>query len=198
MIKKGHKIISTLLTSQKFAHDRPLDSSKSSAFTLIEVLVSLVISGIMLTLVTSSYWLFLKVHKKAAVSRELQQETRFAMTRMADKIRAYNINYQDYESGGACPPSQTRNYKLCLNDHTISFHENNVWLDEHPLFSIDKFTVETAYFEFSPEVDPLKNIGNLPAQIQPKTTVFLHLTSKKFPDTELKVQTTLSSRKYNQ
>ena len=119
------------------------------------------------------------------------------MTRIADKIRAYSIDYKQYETRGRCAGAVNRSHTLCLEqNHLIEFQNENLYLDRQPLFSEEKFRVKNVFIAFSPEKDPRKNLGSLRLQIQPKVTVFLEVEARKDPKVNLKVQTTLSSRKY--
>ncbi len=174
----------------------PKTQYQRSGFTLIELLVAVVISGIVLVSVMSSFWLFIQTHQKAEANRELQREVRFAMTRIADKTRNYSIKYSEYQSGGNCPPSINQNHKLCLEDHSFEFRDGNLWLEDQPIFSENKFKVNDAFFGFSPDEDPKINLGELDLQIQPKVTVYLEVESKRDSNINFEVQTSLSSRKY--
>jgi|GEM_PF-4835323 len=87
---------------------------KPKGFTLIELLVAMVITGIMLTLVMGSYWTFLQTQQKMTVSREIQSEVRFALSRITDKVRSGRINYSQYSGSGDC--TTNINHNLCLID----------------------------------------------------------------------------------
>ncbi len=184
---------------------------KVSGFTLIEVLVSLVIMGIMLTLATSSYWVFMQTNIKAGISRDLQQEMRFGLTRMTDQMRGFSIDYSAYGDVTSDCGSGNLNQKFCFGknskgefvfleykedpDEDADTDDEMLFFDGQPLFS-SKFRVSGFYVAFSPTESPYRN-GASEFQIQPKATFFLKVESKRFENIKLELQTTISSRKYN-
>ena len=169
---------------------------KTQGFSLLELLVAMVLSGIVLVSVLTSFWLFIQTHQKAELNRELQRETRFALSRIADKTRNFSIDYEQYKPGENCPPSINQNHKLCLEGHSVEFKNNNLYLDDQPLLSPEKFHINTAHFGFSPDKDPRKNLGDIHLQIQPKVSINFNVESKKINTIKFDIQTTLSSRKY--
>lgn len=174
-------------------------------FTLIELLVSIVITGMMLTLVMASYWTFLQTNAKMAVSREIQSEVRFTLTRLADKVRASTINYAEYELGGLCNVNLNRN--LCLLTpggdtylfrydnaaQTLSLGSDDATLQ--PLLSPNRYQVTSLYFGYAPQNDPT-DLSQ--AQQQPKVTIFLSVSpsDERYQDLSIETQTTISSRQY--
>lgn len=183
-------------TLKKLTSSEVSSRFKKSGFSLIELLVAMVISGIVLVSVLTSFWLFIQTHQKAELNRELQRETRFALSRIADKTRNYAIDYEQYKGGGDCPPSINQNHKLCLEGYNVEFKNDNLWLNDQPLLSPDKFIINTARFGFSPDKDPRKNLGDIHLQIQPKVTISFNVESRKVSTIKFDIQTTLSSRKY--
>ena len=135
---------------------------KSQGFTLIELLVAMVITGIMLTLVMASYWTFLQTQEKMAVSRELQSEVRFALNRLADKVRSSTINYDEYNASMPGYFCNDINKKLCLinknktpnetyyfefDDTNKSLKMGNDKTNLQPLLSPNKFLVDRIHFD---------------------------------------------------
>ncbi len=169
---------------------------KHTGFSLVELLVAMVITGIMFTSVTASYWLFLQSHLKAENTRLLQQEVRFAMTRITDKVRAYNLHYTEYQTGGNCGPNLNQNEVLCLQGYHFKKQGDNVLMNDQPLFSDNRVMVDSVFFDFSPAQDPLKNLANPDLQIQPKVTIYLRVKSKFYQEVQFQAQTTISSRQY--
>ena len=166
----------------------------------------------MLTLATSSYWLFLKTNMKTEVSRDLQQEMRFALTRITDRMRAYSIDYEEYSDISPKACSGYANAKACFTGGSIlrydadpdadeSTEDGMLYLEDQPLFSPKKINVTAFYTDFSPRINPYKpeNMGNLDIQIQPKATFFIEAQAKdkRFKNIKLQLQTTISSRKYS-
>lgn len=189
-------------------------NTKVSGFTLIELLVSIVITGMMLTLVLASYWTFLQTQQKMAISRELQSEVRFVFNRFADKVRSSTIDYAEYVPGGECEITGTR---LCLIDSAgigIFFYYDSAntilnlgirpaynagdpvpVIEYEPVISPNKFTVTGLNFDFSPTDNPAILAND---QLQPKTTFYLEVSPRdgRYQDLVIESQTTISSRQY--
>ncbi|MCK5460557.1 prepilin-type N-terminal cleavage/methylation domain-containing protein [Candidatus Gracilibacteria bacterium] len=175
-------------------------SQRKNGFTLVEVLVSIVISGMVLVSVMGSYWILMKTNQAAELSRNLQKETSFTLIRMTDKIRSLSIDYEAYEnnSGKLCENQnlQTEQIMLCIKDNQIFEHKDGMlFMNDQPLFS-SSFEVETVYFSVSPSQDPFKNLAKKEFQLQPKVTIFLKVKAKLNPKIKFEIQTTISSRKY--
>ncbi len=174
---------------------------KNKAFTLIEVVVSMVVSALLLTLVLGSFWLLIQINQKNEIAGELQKQTSFAMIRMSDKIKNHSIDYRAYQhdSETICQnlalTSGTQN-RLCLqNGYKFKQKNSNLFMNNHQLFS-DDFEVEYVYFFVSPAEDPFSDITNFSIQIQPKVTIKLKVKSKKYDNIFLEIGSTISSRKY--
>jgi len=180
---------------------------KPKGFTLIEVLVSIVVAGIVLSAVMTSYASLSQTSRKATLTRQLQKETHFALMRMEDKIRSLPIGYDQYEGSGHCiGESIGGGKKLCLGqDVALEFHADNGQLLFHkylpgedksqPLFS-GRTLVQEATFSVVPTKDPAQNLGDKSLQLQPRVELFLNVASRIEPDITLQIRTTLSSRLY--
>jgi prepilin-type N-terminal cleavage/methylation domain-containing protein len=176
-------------------------SYKNKAFTLVEVLVSMVVSGLLLTLILGSFWLLIEVNQKNEVSGELQKQTSFALLRIADNVKNYSVDYDAYKdfSTSIC---KNRDLKigtqqlLCLGgDHVFEKKKDNLFMDGQPLFS-EYFEVVDIQFLVSPTANPFDDITEKSRQIQPKVTILLEVKSKKYENISLQIQSTISSRKY--
>ncbi len=176
-------------------------TSKNSGFTLIELLVSMVVSAILLTTVLSSFWALLQTNDRNKNFSQLQQETSFAMARIADKIKNYSIDYDAYTSPGVCQGMTINDTLkvLCLNSNTFELDssQETLKMNGQPLFS-KSFKVEKSLFQISPAKNPYyrDNIGKKEVQLQPKVTIILKVSSIKYPNMVLNIQTTISSRQY--
>lgn len=171
---------------------------KNKGFTLIEVLVSLVISSMILVSVMGSYWVLIKANKSAEISRGLQKETNFAMIRMADSIRNFSIDYESYAfgSGAVCESLDINSCQnLCVKGNVYQHKNGNLFMNDQPLFS-NKYKVEDVYFLTAPGANPFENLDNRSLQLQPRVTIFIKVFSKENPAIKLEIQTTVSSRKY--
>ena len=170
---------------------------KSNAgFTLVEMLVAMVILGILLTMVMQSYWGLIQIYQKAEIMRQLQRESHFTLTRVADKMRYHSLNYQAYNLGGAC--GVTLSKKLCLGPHVFIFDDvtGSLTMDGQPLFSSDVIEVRHLDFSFTPDRDPFVHLGTPSAQTQPKLTLLMEVAAQDLPDLKFDLQATISSRKY--
>lgn len=177
---------------------KKIKRTKNKGFTLIEVLVSLVISSMLLISVMGSYWVLMKANKSAEISRGLQKETNFTIIRMADSIRNFSIDYEAYPigSGTICENLNMKSCQnLCIKNNFFEYKDQNLWMNEQPLFS-SKYEVEDVYFSTAPNKDPFENLADRQLQIQPRVTIFIRVTSKENPSIKQEIQTTIASRKY--
>jgi prepilin-type N-terminal cleavage/methylation domain-containing protein len=175
----------------------------SKAFSLIEILVTIVISGIVLSGVLGSYFSLVQASQKADTARQLQKEVNFAMIRMADKIRSYSINYSVYEDQDISKDGSRFLFTEGNEGATHKFQIENsdgkqiLTMDGAPLFS-SFFEVKDFHVSITPNNDPFDsaNLGDSEAQFQPKATIFLSVEARRYPDVSLVIQTTISSRRY--
>ncbi len=166
---------------------------KRSGTSLVELLVTTVIAGIIFSSAMGSYFVFAKNTQKMNIWREIQKETHFAMIRMADKIRAHSIDFPAYDSGN-CVTDVNRN--LCLGGNNFfKFEDENLKMNGAPLFS-NQFKVERIHFEVSPNLDPFTNLTNKLVQTQPKVQIQIAISSRRNPDVNFAIRTTISSRVY--
>lgn len=186
---------------------------KNKGFTLVELVVTMVILGLVFSGVMGAYYMLLQTRDRVDLEREMQKEVSFAITRMTDKIRAESVDYQAYESGGRCQSTYLQGaQKICLGDHWYLFFdgassqlfiENSVG-QRQGLFS-HKFLVTSAEFYTTPEKDPYDpaHIAISDYQLHPKTQIYLEVASVRKnknntdPLIKMDIQTTVSSRQYN-
>jgi hypothetical protein len=166
---------------------------KNSGTSLVELLVTTVVAGIIFSSAMGSYFVFAKSTQKMNIWREIQKETHFSMIRMADKIRSNSIDFPAYISGN-CVIDTNRN--LCLSDNNFfEFKNENIEMNGAPLFS-KQFKVERIKFQISPEKDPFTNITQKELQIQPKVEIQIEISSRRDPKINFAIRTTISSRLY--
>jgi len=182
---------------------------KNSGFTLIEVLVATVISAGMLTLVMTSFWTLWQTYRTADLMREMQHEATFAMTRIADKVRAEGLDYSAYNNPTQCQPNI--NHLLCVGSNTFfRFDPAEAMLfmgnytNQNPLFSADKFLILDLRFAHYPLNAPTRT--DLGTQFQPQVVVRFSIVSRRdiwgreidpADSFSLDLQTTISSRQYD-
>lgn len=175
--------------------------TKNAGFSLIELLVSIVISGLVLSTVMAGYWTLVQAHHTTEIKRNMTQETTFALTRIADRVRTYSVDYEAYNSlpspGTCATVSFSGSEILCLGQNNV-FEKTGTQLlmNTQPLIS-PQFEVTMLNFQISPGQDPFQNISNKTAQLQPKVTILLETRSVKDPSLSFLLQTTISSRKYS-
>lgn len=166
---------------------------KNLGFTLLEVLISIVIGGIILASAMSAYGSFTKASQAISLAQKLEKQTTFALTRISDRIRNHSIGYEHY---GNYNPGSTEN-RLFLGDQTeITFEDENLFMNGEPFFS-QEFFVKKAQFLVSPPENPFsKTLSNIDHYIQPKVSISLDIESRKDPGVKNSIQTTISSRIY--
>lgn len=199
-----------------FEKEKNSKNHKNSGFTLIELLVAMVIGSMVMIMLMQSYWVMMQTHFRIEASREMQREMRFGMNRLTDKIRANALDYDAYDSLGDCNSvTKESATKICLtgrdeNGDIVSFVIEKsgeeltfqrttsgippVTTVAQPLFS-DRFKVVDAQFRSTPADNPFDY--DLASQMQPKTTIFIELESRRDSSVKLSVQTTVSSRVYS-
>jgi len=181
---------------------------KTSGVTLIELLVSMVIMGIIISLVLGSAWTMVKTQDQAAHFRNLQQEIHFSMSRISDLIRTYGIDYLNNDDLLNPVQELTLNGKIYGSDPIVleikssGNREKSLFINDSPLLStlvkVKEIGIDTlGEFTVSPKGDPFTNYGNPEMQIQPRVEIFLVLQDIKYPHLEIPIQTTISSRKYS-
>lgn len=174
---------------------------KAAGFTLVEVLVSIVITAIVIVAVMASMWHLVLANHQADALRQLHKQVHFSLVRSADKIRTHSIDYTQHpeDGSGTCAPlpgGMTAIEKICLGDgHILEFRDKNLFLDDSPLFG-DAFEVESVGFLVSPTKAPSDNIADKSTQLQPKVTIHMSVRSRAFSSAFMEVQTTISSRRY--
>ncbi|MDH3325075.1 MAG: type II secretion system GspH family protein [Candidatus Peregrinibacteria bacterium] len=169
---------------------------KVEGISLIEVLVSIVISGIVFSAVMVSYFSLIQTQKKADLMRQLQKEVHFAIIRIADKIRANSIDYSAYSEGSCSAVDLRSSLKLCIGDGNVfELNGDRLLMNEAPLIS-QKFSINKLFFYSSPTSNPAENKGDPSIQFQPKVTIYLEVESQLDPSIKMEVQTTISSRNY--
>ncbi len=172
---------------------------KKQGVTLIELLVVIVTSAIVLSSVVASFASLVGVVEKIDVSRQLQKEIHFALVRVADSMRAYGIDYEAYEGGDCMGQSKESATKVCFGNGFVfekkkreNREHSGFFMNGEPLFSSVFHVNDVNVFDITPrEKDDMKNY-------QPKVTIYLDVVSRQYPDISFQIQTTISSRVYNQ
>lgn len=162
---------------------------RAAGFTLIELLVAVTISGIILSGVMSSYAGFIRTKQQIDLHRQLQTQTSIAMSRIADKVRDYGIDYASdtkVRSENILPVGQ--GVQFVIEDEQLIMSQNGV----HARMFGEAITVRGT-FEITPGPEQFDERLRLN---QPKVHVQIQMTHKQDPSVTLELQTTLSSRRY--
>jgi len=165
---------------------------KKSGFSLLEILVTIVISGILLAAAAGNFAYFLRAEQKINLQRELQKQVFFAMSRLNDAVRGCEIDFASFSPEKINFKKNSVEKIFEKTDENHIFPENFL-LENQPLFS-KKFRVEKINFVISPKKDPRENWAN--PQFQPKVEIFLHARSREIPEISTAVRTVISSRIY--
>ena len=184
--------------------------TKFLGFTIMEVLVSTVLFGIVMSLVLGSVWTMVKTREQTARFRNLQQELQFGMVKMADLIRAYGIDYAQHDTEGA--PLDGELQRLILGhkvwgEKPLTLQINigsegddtpaHINLNGVPLFSprvqlkADEEGQIISYFQVTPEADPFQSYGESDYQLQPRVKIYLVLQDREYSNLEIPIQTTI-------
>jgi prepilin-type N-terminal cleavage/methylation domain-containing protein len=227
-MKNLNKWLLNLKSRKFFAKEqkKPIKKTfKHKGFTLFEVMVSMVISGMVMASAMGTYWVLVQSHHKNALYREMLRQTMFAMTKMTDQVRNYGIDYDAYASGSACDAVGYKNGQtvsgnmiLCLGGDIVFEGEKTEDLSPKtipakyfyklnikktvsgittisPLFS-DNFEVESLKFSFTPEKEPNKTGYEKEYQLQPKVNISMKVRSSLDHNVNFSLQTTVSARNY--
>lgn len=188
---------------------------KVRAFTLIEMLVSMTIAGIVFASVMTSYASLTRARQRIELFRGLQQQGSFALIRITDKVRDYGIDYDAYASGWPYSGSTIETQVLYLGDGTVfELDSDGIFRMNGELLLASSVEVvpDTFSFIITPDADPsvlvhpsyytlndpsASSSDYLTEQVQPKVQVQMDLRSTMNEAVILPLETTLSTRIYN-
>jgi type II secretory pathway pseudopilin PulG len=180
-----------------------------SAFTLIEILVTMAIFITAITTVSAIFTFSNRTQRKTQAIQKTQADARFAMEVMAQQIRRGSIDYADATYGGTI--SNNPQDVLVLrdaNDNQIWFKKKDfsgrdaVAMSEDGVSWIDltppDISVDILKFYLSPSTPPFADTPT--SNSQPMVSVVLR-TSNNSTDGQglfpVFLQTTVSSRQYS-
>jgi type II secretory pathway pseudopilin PulG len=187
---------------QKYLRRVSLRPKKYSAFTLVEMITTITITVILLSVVLASYGSMTRVIQDVKLSQKLQREVHFTMQRITDRMRNGSINYASMVSDNQ-DMSSPQKLILGTGDDEISIEKRSTGdkiftldFDGQRIFS-NLFTVEKFHINISPEVDPYLPVNKYTDNYkQPRLKVSLVVRSIDKPHISQSLQTTISSRKY--
>jgi prepilin-type N-terminal cleavage/methylation domain-containing protein len=207
---------SRLKTSFDKAQDRQTQNSDSklhSGMTLIEIIVTIAILVIALTIIGSLLVSIIKAQTRTNASRTVQQEARNVMETIAreaklvdgsDQYSALIINNvgEDRDtqrnSGNQLHLTKGNNDEKVfqLKNNAVRVDGNNITSDQVNVTELTFKTSNESYYDPS-DYDPANptDYSWLP-DIQPFVSIILTLQSKRVPEVEVTLKTTVSSRDY--
>jgi type II secretory pathway pseudopilin PulG len=178
-----------------------LTRTKTTAFTLIEVITTIVITVILLSIILASYASMTRVVQDIKLSQKLQRETNFALQRITDRMRNGSINYAAMVAANQTirSPQQlildTGENQVLIERKKSGDHQT-LYFDGEPIFS-ELFHVEHFHVTINPINDPYLPINKYTtAYQQPKIRLDVEVRSIAKPTITQALQTTISSRKY--
>lgn len=154
---------------------------KNTGFTLIELIVSITIGGIILATVMGSFLTLGKTKQQLDLTRQIQRELSFATIRIADRVRSQSIDYSRIQDAN--------HHALPIGDNELfSFDKDAkmLFMNDAPLFS-KNLMVQDAEFTVSP----------LNSEVQPRVHLEIRVserTTAETPRVSIPLRTTISSR----
>jgi len=155
---------------------------KIKGFTIIETIIAITLSGVVFSAILGTYVVFQRTEITLDRLRILQKQTNFALSRIVDKSRDYNLD--------TLSANCLNNTHLCLrnNNELIIFlyEDENIFMIKdsikEPLFS-RQFKVTEASFN--------KDITN-----HPLINIQINVQDQKGESLPLFIETSISSRSY--
>lgn len=198
----GVKIRNETMKKTPFIRNTKYIIRKRNAFTLIEVITTIAITVILLSIVLASYASMTRVIQDMKLSQKLQREVHFTMQRITDRMRNESINYAAMIADNQDIGSPQK-LILGTGENAVTIERKSsgegafsLEFDGQPIFS-DLFTVERFHVQIDPLVDPYLPANKYTNNYrQPKLMVGLTVRSIDKPTIVQSLQTTISSRKY--
>ena len=177
--------------------------SQKPAFSLIEIIITITISGIVFSSVLANFFIYIKQQNKIQVIREVNADTHFPLLRMSDKIRSFAIDYAKHKIGkDRCPTISSfkvdricleKDYQFFLEDRVVQMKKGS---KTSPLTS-KNIIVDKLLFFVTPAENPFTKTTQRQNRLQPKVTIFISARSVRLPEITQTMQTTISSRIYD-
>ncbi len=161
---------------------------KFAGFTLVEVVVSITIGGVILATVMGTYLSLAKIKADLDISRKIQREMNFAMMRMGDRIRFNEISFDKYDRHVLCAgglDSEKCKYGTKFQFKKSDNEENKtgkLLMNNDPLFS-PQLNVEAFRFTVQGENDE-----------QHRVQIEMLVSAVAKPSIKIPLRTTISSR----
>ncbi len=175
---------------------------KTTGFTLMELMVAITVSGIILSAVMTSYAALVANKQKIDQFRHTQSAATLSMSKIADKVRDFGINYDAYEGGDASTETTLLHIGPYIDEneveHDISFEIKNgkilMQYNDRVAPITGGLVVSDGAFVVQPSTVPNRGEG---AQLyQPRVDVDLSFVSADDESIKMDLETSLSSRQY--
>lgn len=187
------------------------------AFTLIELIISMLIFTIFIAIVGTSYLHLTGAQRDANQTRKVYSEARMLMDQLTEEIRLNTIDWECYEDPLDCGrmenPVETLGVTNKAGTKRVRFRKNNTennlqisrnikgetgWKgnygfpDKDTFLSINTKTIEITKLDFhiSPAGDPRINYEDASYQYQPQVTIKMEVSAKSpnRPDGRIKFE----------
>ncbi|KKT02953.1 MAG: hypothetical protein UV80_C0001G0055 [Candidatus Peregrinibacteria bacterium GW2011_GWF2_43_17] len=190
-----------------------------AGFTLIEMIVSICIFTIFISMLAGTYLYIARAQRETAEARKVYSGLRDVVEEISEEVKLSGIYYDCYSgvlvgvnecstyfdlARGSVATSlalmDDENLKIfVLEDGKVGVKEyeysDGLWVPKTSSYlSGEDFNVDSFYFGIFPAEDPSDNYEDLSVQYQPHVTLYVSVSSEG--GTELDLQTSISVRKY--
>lgn len=179
-------------------------------FTLIEVLVTVAVFVITMTVSSSIFINVNNLQQQTANMAKLQNEGRYVMEKMSKEIRGRELDYDAMNTAINNTTGETDTlifkpdefgeiYEIFfdLASNSIKIKINNS--DQGVELNSSEITVEKMQFIITPISDPYADSADITLAAQPRVTIMIVIKNKNVPEKyqkTLHLQTTISSKIY--
>jgi prepilin-type N-terminal cleavage/methylation domain-containing protein len=178
-----------------------MEKVKNKGVTLMEMMVSMGIFALALTLAASIFVSSNRLQRKISLEQAVENEMRFALERFARTLRGGYIDYASYPQGTIPSNVQSTINLLDFAGKSVTFGQNTgafALKEEGGAFSnltSPQVKVADLKFYITPLKDPLLDTSMM---TQPRVTMVLEALSAKptTTPTKIRLQTTISARRY--
>ena len=190
-------------------------------FTLMEILVSVALFTIVITIVTQIFMIATRAQRRVSSHQKVQSDVRMVINLIVERMRMSEIDYDYYENKGGISVPETELVLRDIDNKQVIFRQSSsnfldtVCVDESsvPCFemSIDEgatwapisslgVNVPELSFYITPIKNPfVLNVGGYPNNDQPKVTISGQFRSSAVNNEQIvpiDFQTTISTRIY--
>ncbi|MBI5755079.1 type II secretion system protein [Candidatus Peregrinibacteria bacterium] len=215
--------ISVVLATESVRNDRA-GMIAVRGFTLIELMISMVVFAIFITVMFSTYLFVASASRDANEERKAIEEAQFLLDEMVRTVRAGTVDYSCYDAADVCGVLNADGrvdgilaVRLKATGERVLFQKDaesaltilyqkksnaGEWQNSSSpkKLSHEKITVERLDFLITPSADPYTHVVDNQFQYQSRVSIFMEIQApaRSRPDgIRIPAQTTVSSRFYN-